>query len=454
MYALTRNQLLTIYAMPLEHHLDLRDYHFLATPMPGNVAWTDRVATLNIACTKLRSEVDILLRRWPRPSKRQNNGDQESDQERKKIEAAESAYAKVLLNKGVTLLLEMEKFRSTTPPPWAPEVIPVFEWMTSCNAITSDEGASMAFPGQEKDQADVYRWGTYVAGILNVITWTTQILATTTVLRLASATLRAEKVRAMEEADDKPSHMDKGNDVVGSLPSPAPSMEGDCVRSARQSSPSVNCSYRNHPALAVAQKVARQRITDLIAATPYFFTWNGTNSSGASEISQSHWREGSSQRATPFNAPVLETLQRDQGSSMTSQNKNAVNLSSRSLVPSSEDGIFPCGSNEAYIRTAAAPLLNGPRGAAPTKGLIGMMMIWPLFTCKASDFCTSAEKDYLTNRLTWLRDVLGIRQAGILLTVWNCSHLFILPRENHFSPPSLPMNSIAIIDNLLSTCSF
>ncbi|OLN81725.1 Transcriptional regulatory protein moc3-like protein 6 [Colletotrichum chlorophyti] len=58
----------------------------------------------------------------------------------------------------------------------------------------------------------------------------------------------------------------------------------------------------------------------------------------------------------------------------------------------------------------------------PLKGASGLMILWPLVTACSSDYATPRQKRFLRNRLKYLADVAGIRQANVFLNV-SCHEL-------------------------------
>lgn len=58
--------------------------------------------------------------------------------------------------------------------------------------------------------------------------------------------------------------------------------------------------------------------------------------------------------------------------------------------------------------------------SSPAKGVAGMCIYRPAFTAMMSDYASPAQKAYLDERLRFLADKVGIKQAGVLLKVSLC----------------------------------
>lgn len=64
----------------------------------------------------------------------------------------------------------------------------------------------------------------------------------------------------------------------------------------------------------------------------------------------------------------------------------------------------------------------GEDGNGRAKVLGAYLMVWPLFTALCSDFTTDAQRKYITGRLNFMADNLGLSQAAVLSNV-RCLHL-------------------------------
>lgn len=64
----------------------------------------------------------------------------------------------------------------------------------------------------------------------------------------------------------------------------------------------------------------------------------------------------------------------------------------------------------------------GEDGNGTAKVLGAYLMVWPLFTALCSDFTTDAQRKYITGRLNFMADSLGLSQAAVLSNV-RCIHL-------------------------------
>lgn len=77
---------------------------------------------------------------------------------------------------------------------------------------------------------------------------------------------------------------------------------------------------------------------------------------------------------------------------------------------------FPCGESSPTV---------------PVKGVAGMCIFRPAFNAMVSDFATPGQKKYLEGRLRFLADVVGIKQANVLLKVRVIPFWFLrLPRRD------------------------
>ncbi|WYZ44208.1 hypothetical protein EsH8_VII_000644 [Colletotrichum jinshuiense] len=57
----------------------------------------------------------------------------------------------------------------------------------------------------------------------------------------------------------------------------------------------------------------------------------------------------------------------------------------------------------------------------PLKGAAGLMILWPLVTACSSDFATPRQRQFLRNRLKYLADVAGIKQANVFVNMKDIS---------------------------------
>lgn len=84
--------------------------------------------------------------------------------------------------------------------------------------------------------------------------------------------------------------------------------------------------------------------------------------------------------------------------------------------------------------------------ASPVKGVAGMVIFRPAFTAMVSDYATPEQKRYLYGRMKFLADIVGIKQANILLKVClpfsepcvSGSHICTNSRRRHETSQRLP----------------
>lgn len=91
--------------------------------------------------------------------------------------------------------------------------------------------------------------------------------------------------------------------------------------------------------------------------------------------------------------------------------------------------------------------------ASPVKGVAGMVIFRPAFTAMVSDYATPEQKRYLYGRMKFLADIVGIKQANILLKVClpfsepcvSGSHICTNSRRRHETSQRLPHATLSEI---------